>query len=154
MSVAQEHISVKIASKCEQFIRENAFQRTACKITYILARFQCVFYTIVGLNNVCWDIIYCSSVDNDEFRMVTRWWRCICMQCEIFTQVSSLSNVVQFQHRKFELLRFLLLLWIFIISELIATKTLKINNIFESNLHICRVCWCQEICSSWKSNMV
>ena len=34
------------------------------------------------------------------------------------------------------------LLWIFIISEIINTKTLKLNNKFAFNLHICKVYWC------------
>ena len=34
-----------------------------------------------------------------------------------------------------------LLLWIFVISTIINTKTLKINNKFIINLHICRIYW-------------
>ena len=39
----------------------------------------------------------------------------------------------------------LLLLWVFIISEINNTNSVKFDNKFTFNLHICRVYWCLEV---------
>ena len=44
--------------------------------------------------------------------------------------------------QKIWVIEILVLLWIFIISEIINAKTQKLNSKFIFHLHICRVYWC------------